>query len=241
LATVDQIVDAAKAHVGYRSLELKNNIFGPAGQDWNGAFVRSVFAECGVRVDAVSTVHILETGYLRPGPRPGDIAVFAFPASGQSLGQPHVGIVTETHLWKPNGQIKTVEGQVSSGLPQGDQNPNGVWERNRYNTDVIGFIRPDLRRAPIERPDGNGEAPAISVSQIRPGHRHRSVEYVQRALGSTVGLRDVQRGLYDDRTRSALAAYQRSLGRTGEAASGVPDTLTLLYLGAESQEFTLRS
>lgn len=234
------VVETARRYLGYRALPLKNSAFGPSGRDWNGAFVRRMFQESGSHLPTDDTVEllalILSTTAAYVKPQFGDVVFYRFPAEGSVHGQPHVGIVSDVSTWDTVRSFKAIEGQTAPASPKEDQAPTGVFERVRYHTDVLLFARPFFR-VPSELGEPTG--PKISVSQIVNGQRHKSVEYVQLALGRVVGLRDATRGAYDGRTRSAMAEYQRQLGRTGEAANGLPDPYTLSMLGAETGEYQL--
>jgi hypothetical protein len=243
----NEIAETARRHIGYRALPLRHSVYGPAGRDWNGAFVKAIYGEAGHFLPTGSTVELLGLlladwrVYSRP--EPGDIVFYRFPAEGgEPTGQPHAGIVTDTSRWKADRSFLAVEGQTPSGNPKEDQTANGIYERRRYHTDVLAFGRPKFRvpsEAPADAGDMSGPAP-ISSSNIENGKRHLHIEHVQRALGRAVGLRDATRGLYDGRTRSAMAEFQRRLGRVGQEASGLPDFETLDQLARQTGEFNLK-
>lgn len=244
-----RIIQTARSQVGYRSLPLRNAVYasetGHGAASWSGSFVERVFASESIPLEAASTNHLLEWA-VKAGrttstrPHPGDVAVYAFPVEGDHFGQPHVGIVTYAESYRKDGVFYAVEGETASGKPRGDQTPNGVFERLRFHTDVITFIRPVFRVPTASAASTNGKRPWIKTAQIMTGKKHKSVEYVQRALGATVGLREVDPMWYDQKTQSAMAAYQRRLGFAGERANGLPDQETLERLGAETGEFDVR-
>jgi hypothetical protein len=249
----DEIVRTARAHQGYRALALRNSIYGTdvghPGYSWNGAFVETVFRECGLRAETASTVSYLADASIKARssvfPRAvGDIVVYAFPVADDHFGQPAIGIVTDISEYRKSGEFLAVEGETASGKSRGDQTANGVFERRRFETDVLIFIRPDFR---VPRPAvtdtviPNGKRPWLRLSQIQSGKRHKSVELVQRALAETVGLREVDRGWYDPKTASALAAYQRRQGFAGQQANGLPNQGILEDLGRETGVFDVRT
>lgn len=238
-ALADRVVEQARSYLGYEAMPNRVQRFGPDGLAWDGAFVDVCLAKGGVptagmprhrSATAALQYYVRERRAYRD-PKPGDVVFFAFPSDADpSLGQPHVGIVTDTEKWFTYGEFSTVEGETASGLPRASTLPIGVFEHTRYGTDVLLFGRPDYqpgRHRNFQSVDG---LPRVRPAHFRPGKAHRSVELVQEALGQTVGLREARRGVWDEKSISAYRAWQRLRGLTGPAANGVPDDMTLLQL-----------
>jgi surface antigen len=65
-------------------------------------------------------------------PQPGDIVIFDWEGKGEAW---HVGLVKGVNA---DGSIQTIEGNTSQ--PGGG--PQGVWEKTRYMSTVLGFANP---------------------------------------------------------------------------------------------------
>lgn len=243
-----------RAQVGYRARPNLDTVYGVTtghpNQPWAGALLQHCATEARLDLPALNLTtsalqHFTRTDRLYRNPRPGDIVFYGFPAEGQPYGQPHTGVVTETGTWKLGRSFLAIEGQVSPGpaSPRSDPAPTGVFERERFETDVLAFARPRFAARQAASPAENAASPIFHVPWIRTGHfkygkAHKSVELVQQALGETVGLRNSRRGYFDSQTKSAYAAYQRSKGLTD--ATGQPDSTTLEQLGTITGIFTVR-
>lgn len=240
-ARAARIVEEAERHVGYHAQPSKRNAFSQTrydGKDWNGVFVNRVLRDAfGVvpEVDFTSTVTALGFYTARNGvyrkARVGDIVFFNFATDPTEWDhQPHVGIVTEL---RADGSFRTVEGQTFSGKPQGIQLADGVHERVRYRTDVLGFVRP----APRTWPAVTGEPPTVKMSYFDSNGKTvaRAVEVLQTAL-STVrpgwmpnrkdGL--FNRGKRDGVFKSAFGRYNRETGTVENRGEITQSTVALL-------------
>lgn len=215
------IIEQAQRHVGYRSqperrsaMQLREYL----GKPWNGTFIDRVlhdafgdFAE----VRFVSTVAAL--GYytyrnrLYRKPKAGDIVFFNFASNPQeAFEQPHVGVVIEV---KKDGSFRTVEGETSPGTPQGSQLADGVFERVRYLSDVIGFVRPKPRTVPLNP----SEVGTVKMSYFESNGEtvKRAVRTVQVALNRVRPKLWFTEGKRDGRFKSALGMYARETGTVG--------------------------
>jgi len=245
------LVEAASAYVGYTCKPGKGSVFGAQtgtnGLNWDGAFIDVVAKDSGVLLPACVYTPAALAVYVRDrrifhAPKTGDIVFFAFAAEdGQELVAPHVGIVTDVSMWKKHRVFKTIEAQVSTGNPRGNQDRDGVYERTRFQTDVIAFARPKLKRRATE---GDMKESHDGVPQVLPAHltrcssssraatasaeHRRGVALVQTALASEVGLREADRGVFNGKTQAALAAFQRSIGYVDP--DGTPDERSLQEL-----------
>lgn len=225
----ERLVERARTYLGYRSRGLLQNDFnawaGSGGQQWDGAFLDycAALEKLNGWVPLNSTASALReyvrTRRLFQTPRPGDIVFFAFPVH-ERFRQAHVGLVTDVTEWKRARRFKTIEAQVSNGQRIEE---DGVWERQRYGYDVIGFGRP--RYGERKR---SAAGPMLTASGKL---NHGETVTVQLALGKAVGLRDATKGVWDSKTASAYRAWQRRCGMTGKTVDGLPDEASLRALG----------
>lgn len=241
----DLFIAEAASHVGYTSRPNRNNVYGERtgynSQPWSGSFIDVVAHS--TDVDIPSLVYptaalqvFMKTGRLHVTPKPGDIAFFAFPATGHFDVQ-HVGIVEDVTGVTFNGSFKTIEAEVTSGNPKAQDQRDSVHTRVRYLTDVVAFGRPNFKRSrlKVDGPGaGDARVPVINIARILTWKPSRDIELLQLALAVTVDLRNARRGNWDAQTRSAFANFQRMVGYVGEDATGTPDPKSLQLLAAAS-------
>ena len=231
----DSIVEVARKQVGYRAQPERRAAFQPkiySGKPWNGMYVDRVLREAfggEPEVSFYSTVTAL--GYYTQKNRlyhkrvaPGDIVFYNFATDPmQPFEQPHVGIVVET---RPDGSFRVVEGETSTGMPQGSQVADGVFVRTRYRTDILGTVRPQPRIVPTV----NGEPATVKMSYFESNGKTvaRAVETVQRALNRVRPAWTFNRGKRDGVFKSAFGRYARETGAVenrGEITERVLHTL----------------
>jgi hypothetical protein len=233
-ARTAEITWQAQRHVGYRSQPNRQSAFqlpGYQGKPWNGTFVDRVlhdalgdFAE----VRFVSTVtalgYYVKRNRVFQKPQEGDIVFFNFASDPKAaFEQPHVGVVIDV---KPGGEFRTVEGETGTGVPQGSQLIDGVFERMRHVTDAIGFVRPKVRT--VQTANGERSKLKMSFFDSNPKTVARHVETVQVALNKVRPLFTFNRGKRDGVFRSALGVYARETGwveNRGELTAQVLQTL----------------
>lgn len=254
------IVETASAYLGYTA-RPQNNTFaistGYTGTfQWDGSFVDRILREAsfnGVPSHANTVTALsfyIRNGYTRRAPKPGDLVFYSFSAlSGTAtFDQPHIGIVSDVSRWRVDGAFKAIEAQVNSGQPKGPSEENGVYERTRYATDVLTFARVPGKflSAPTSKKN-NKEVPLVlpayltrcmtaqQASTAKPQHR-KAVEAVQVALSSHPGVnfRNADRGVFNLKSRSAFATFQRFNGVHQEMADGVPTTEMLRLLAEQT-------
>lgn len=252
-------VDAARDYVGYTALSENRSKFGRSGITWDGAFIDEIFKDLKFKIPnhqytASALAFYAKTHRLVQKPRVGDIVFFGFaPGGGHTLEAPHVGIVSDLGSWREHRTFRCIEGQTNSGLPRGPQEHNGVYERTRHESDVLIFARPAktlTQRRAASAIASNIESLPGSGSEIRIAHLtkcqnpssaaeagpkiQKSVELVQLALAvhPAVQLRNADRGVFNMKTRRALAAFQRFNGAINP--DGTPDVPTLRALAAET-------
>lgn len=262
-AKVHPLVEAAREYVGYTArpgasvFQTELGYTGEAFQ-WDGAFIDRIFKDSNTEGPAhlhtaSALAFYIRNGMLRTKPLPGDLVFFAYSGEGgkPAFDAPHIGVVTDVARWKSHGSIRIIEGQVSNGLPKSPQDGNGVYERTRYATDVLCFVRTrKTKRLPaadaqpstlhiVKAAHLNRCTSAAQAASAKPEHR-KSVELVQVALAEhpAVQLRNAERGVFNGQTRSALAAFQRYHGMAN--ATGALDLQTLEALAASQvpQTFT---
>lgn len=244
----DEFLALARSYLGYQCRAGNSSTFGDLtgyrGLPWDGSFIDVVAREAGVRLPSCvysmsGLAEFIKRRRWRENPQPGDIAFFTF-STGDDFGSPHVGIVSDVTDWSRFGRVRVIEANVNSGLPKGSPVNDGVFERTRYNFDMLGFGRPDFSRQPAILDDKNADGqPVVTISNLQPGKRNKDVERIQLALAQTVSLRNVKRGAFDGQTQAAYARWQRSIGLVGSRANGIPDFDSLNRLGLETKLFRL--
>jgi hypothetical protein len=152
---------------------------------------------------------------------------------------PHVGIVTDVTGVTFNGSFKTIEANIDTGLAKGPQDRNGIFERTRYLTDVLGFGRPNFSRSRLKEGDPDPSLPPVNLARVLSLKPCLDVELIQLALAEEVGLRNAKRGTYDAQTKSAFANFQRKIGYVGDDATGVPDRKSLEALAIKTKKFVV--
>lgn len=216
-------VEAARKQVGYRSQPERRSAFTDrtehTGKPWNGVFLQYILTTAfnsEPEVNFVSTVTALGYYVQRNGvrtkvrtARPGDIVFFNFATDpARWYEQPHAGVVTEI---SSDGSFRTVEGETGPGVPQGSQLVDGVFERVRYQTDVLGFVRPAPRKAASA---AVAEPARLRMSYFESNGKTvaRAVETVQVALNRVRPAWSFNRGKRDGLFKSTLGLYGRETG-----------------------------
>lgn len=234
-------VELARKLTGYRSHPNRASVFGREvgydGQPWAGSFLHETLREAGLlETSFISTTAALawytkRNRVFTENPRPGDIVFYAFPSVG-TFAQPHVGLVSETVHYKETGEFRALEGETASGLSRGNQDSDGVFERNRYEPDVLGFVRPREPR-PL---DLTGLPDHSELITIRPSNfsrrspaRSRATAAVQLALFEATGAGKFIEGSWDGLTRSAFEQFLRTVG-VYEEVGDLPSDLQLQAL-----------
>ncbi len=244
---VKAVVDEAERWLGFRPAGNTSTPFGELsgynGQTWAGMFIDYIFFKAGVVIPScgyspTGLAEFVRRGRLYKKPRPGDVVFFSFPVTGENYGMPHVGLVKATDRWNVDGLVKTIEGNISSGLPKGDPGLAGVFERVRSRHEILGFGRPAFRPAILRR-TGLAARETISLETVRPGRRNKSIGLVQAGLVKTVGLGKVTVDMFDGETERAYARLQRTLGYVGPDAGGILDIRSLWTLGERTGLFTV--
>lgn len=195
----------------------------------------------------------IRSGMLRSSgrPAPGDLAFFAY--GTQETGSTHflssrAAIISNNEHWREHGALQVIEGNVNSGQPRGSQEWNGVFERTRYAADLIGYVnipswmwkRAASASAPAAtshltvRPAYLQRCSSHATSKTASAEARKATEAVQLALAAhpASNLRNADRGVFNAKTRAALAAYQRFIGLPSEKCDGQPDVFTLQQLAA---------
>ena len=253
-------VETASSYLGYTARQQNNTFAISTGYtgtfQWDGSFVDRILREAGFNgvPTHANTVTALSfytrNGYTRRAPKPGDIVFYSFSALSKTatFDQPHIGIVTDVSRWRADGAFKAIEAQVNSGQPKGPLEENGVYERTRYATDVLTFARvPKKLSGDRTSKKNNNEVPLVlpahitrcltanQASTAKPQYR-KAVEAVQVALSSHPGVnfRNADRGVFNLKSRSAFATFQRFNGVHQDQADGVPTTESLRLLAEQT-------
>jgi len=219
--TVAAIVQNAKRHVGYRSLPNRQSAFQLPpyqGKPWNGTFIDRVlhdafgdFAEVRFISTVTALAYYLKRNRLYRKPQVGDIVFFNFATDPlQPFEQPHVGVVVEVN--RTAHSIRTVEGETAPGTPQGSQLVDGVFERTRYNHEVIGYVRPVPIADTVTADQTDTPPVKMSYFSSIPETKRRAVETVQRALNRVRPTFTFNRGKRDGEFRTAFGLYARESG-----------------------------
>lgn len=224
---------------------------------WDGSFVDASLEKvtaAGLLPSTSNTTtalqFFLKNGWQRRAPKPGDLVFFGYAAdAGSRIGyqSSHIGIVSSTDTWKEHRTFRAIEAQTHSGLPKAPRDNNGVYERARHETDVTVFVRIPTKF--FNGKEQQAAARAAATSHIvRPAHLNRctstaqaasakpefrkSVEVVQLALAAHPGVRlqNADRGVFNGKTRAALAAFQRFSGMAADECNGEPNVRSLLLL-----------
>ncbi len=243
----DEFLRLARSYLGYQCRPGNNSTFGGLtgrqGLPWDGSFIDVVAREASLRLPSCiystsGLAEFIKTRRWREKPQPGDIAFFSF-STGDDFGSPHVGIVSDVTDWTRLGRVRVIEANINSGLPKGNPVNDGVYERTRYNHDILGFGRPNFRQPAISNNKNADGQPVIHLSNLQPGKRNKDIEKVQLALGKAVSLRNAKQGALDGQTIAAYARWQRLIGLVGSNANGIPDLESLVRLGRETGCFRL--
>jgi hypothetical protein len=255
------LVETASEFIGFTSRQTNNPFLVHAGVNgdyqWDGSFVDATLLKTvgqgylpSLNNTTTAIQFFLKNGWQRRAPKPGDLVFYGYAAdTGSRLGyqSPHVGVVTSTDTWKQHRTFRVIEAQTHSGQPKAPRDNNGVYERTRHETDVTAFFRIPAKYFN----KGTGQSAGSTTSHIvRPSHLERctsrekaasakqefrkSVETVQLALASHQGVRlqNADRGVFNSKTRAALAAFQRFSGLPSSECNGLPTVMTLELLAA---------
>ena len=235
---------------------------------WAGAFIDVTARSAGLHIPSFTYVpaglaEFIRQGNISRSPRLGDIAIFNFSSTNDGFGMPHVGIVTDVRELRTNGRFLTIEGNTT-GLT-GHQDKDGVHLRIRYLTDVVLFCRPAefqssvarrifqlltklvkklTRRSPSKLEleavqKAAAQQDTVRSKLVRPGTRNSHIELVQLALSQVTDIQGAERGKWDGATAAAFANFQRTIGRVGSDANGMPDLVSLIRLSKDTGLFTI--
>lgn len=243
----EKFVQRALEETGYQARANGTSYYGERigitgnGLPWDGAFIDVVAREVGLNLTAhvytgTALAEFNRTARLYRKPKRGDIVFFNFsPDPTSAFNGPHVGIVVDAAAWDTKRIIQTVEAQVHSGLPKGSQLNDGVYRRIRHSTDVLGFGRPVFKTARDSAPDQ--KLPTVVPARLTAGKPSRDIATVQLALSQVTDVKDMKRGTWCPKTRSAYAYFQRTVGYVGPKANGEPDVPSLTRLGHDTNMF----
>jgi hypothetical protein len=247
----DTVIKTAEAWLGYVTGLNGRTPFGERSSydlNWAGSFIDAVFHDAGMRIPSCvysssGLAEFIKQGRVKDKPQPGDIVFFAFP-TGDNFGVSHVGLVADTSRWKTDGLVGTIEAQVNSGLPKSDPSLRGVFRRIRSGHEIIAFARPDFKKKgqPGARKLETDQRAGLTLINIRPGRRNKSIGLVQVALMKVTGsLGKITVDMFDGQTQHAYARWQRQIGYANDRATGIPDAISLQLLGEITGVFKLQA
>lgn len=164
MATVEQVLDAARRELGTKEFPANSNnvkyntwFYSRTVRDtattkypWCMAFVQWAFAQAGMKLPyTTASCNGLLNWYKknRPAgvvkePQPGDIVIYNFG---------HTGIVEAVD----KGTITAIEGNTSPGTAGSQSNGGMVCRRTRNTSTVTVYIRPDYDKKEDKRMDNN--------------------------------------------------------------------------------------
>lgn len=149
--SIQKVLDAARAEVGYQEKPNNNNKFAKVAghanyQPWCATFIRACFIkgkESKAMPDSAYCPHIESWGKAGNRIVPtkeakrGDLVLFDFTRSGKSE---HIGILTNDFSAKSPEYLRTIEGNTSAiNASEGD----GVQKKKRHVSLVRVIVRPD--------------------------------------------------------------------------------------------------
>lgn len=154
MRTRAEVIEIARSQAGTLEYPAGSNEqkfgewYGMNGQPWCAMFISWVLAKAGFKNPLYRASYtpawvdmFKAAGRWYTKPRRGDIVFFDFPDSVHRVQ--HVGLVTRVN---PDGSIRTVEGNTSSGPSGSQDNGGGVFRRVRSTADVVGYGRPAYLR-----------------------------------------------------------------------------------------------
>lgn len=244
---LEKFLQVANSYVGYKArpggLSGFGETVGYSSHDvpWTGAFIDVVAREAGVLLPACvytpsGLAEFVQARRFKTRPRPGDIVFFSI-ETDKDFGMPSAGIVTDIANIRETDRFKCIQAQTHPGLPKGTKDRDGVYIREHWLGDVIGFGRPDFKARPGRDLNNETDRLFVNIDSVRPGRKNQYIATVQIALSIIVDLRISEPGKFDDRTREAFARYQRRIGVVGSAADGLPTPSSLGRLGRDSGMF----
>jgi hypothetical protein len=165
---------------------------------------------------------------------PGDIVFFDW---NDDAVADHIEIARAASA--PGATVATIGGNTSSGLAGSQSNGDGVYERVRYRSDILGFGRPAYKTSGTST--GSGSTPTTKYTPpafpkgLAPNHTKPSARTLQKALkatdwlGENVELADN----YGPQTQKAVAGFNakhglNSAGKSYDPAIG-PKGWVLLF------------
>jgi hypothetical protein len=244
-------ITRALAETGYTSRPGNVNAFGERvgynGLPWAGAFIDVISRDVGLNLIShlytpTALADYFSKGRLYLSPKVGDIVFLALPTdidSNNAFTMPHVGIVVDIKGWRSHGMFQTVEANTSTGNVKGSQLNDGVYKRTRHQEEVLGFGRPNFKRASLKVGDNKliTKAPQINIAKLRNGKPSKDIERVQLALAVTTGAKNMERGVWDVKTKAAYAKFQRQIGYAGAISDGTPDVNSFKRLARDTGYF----
>jgi hypothetical protein len=166
----------------------------------------------------------------------GDIVFFTW--DGGPVAD-HVGVVTADAA--AGADVKTIEGNTSSGTAGSQGNGDGCYRRTRGRNVILGFGRPAYKKAAVPAKPTVDLSEVIKAAKLDPkaaqGHQTypAGVKLVEAALKAEgyLAAKYAGDGSYGTTTIEAYKKHQKAMGYSGKDADGIPGTTSLTRLGAK--------
>lgn len=220
----------------------KPYVFGATGpSSWDcSALVQAAWRAAGVTIGRDTYAQATLTKVPKSSMRPGDLLLYDIPGDSQPNPN-HVA------MYMGNGQVieatasLTATQTILSGAKRG-VNTSYESQRDAYITSVVRPAPGDVAGGtPPPPPPPVVKLPVVDISVTIAAAKagNGDVTVVQNALAKLGFLTTAERGPFGPKTKTAYAAYQRSLGYTGSDADGIPGATSLTKLGSKTGLFTV--
>lgn len=230
---------AAKA-IAFAKTQLgKPYVFGATGPgSWDcSALVQAAWGAAGVSIGRDTYAQATLTRVSKSSMRPGDLLLYDIPGDSQPNPN-HVA------MYMGNGQVieatasLTATQTILSGAKRG-VNTSYESQRDAYITSVVRPAPGDVAGGTTPPPVVKLPVVDISMTIAAAKAGNGDVTVVQNGLAKLGFLTTAERGPFGPKTKTAYAAYQRSLGYTGSDADGIPGATSLTKLGSKTGLFTV--
>lgn len=230
MATAKQVLDIARAEIGYTESKNNDNKYGREyglnNQPWCVIFIWWIFKHANASnifygsgkialCSALYNFHKVQNEAVNPIPGnlyPGDVVFFDF--SGRKTDTSHVGIIESIN----GSTLTTIEGNTSSGNSGSQSNGDGVYRRTRYLSQVSKAFHPKYDK---------DESPATPVSAPKASSGNENLKSLQKVLNLR-GAKLAVDGIWGPLTAAACMKYSVSYGSKNKCVGWVQGRLKAL-------------